>query len=56
MWVSTKKTFNNGPMFFQFQRKNDFCIYDFTNLKQIFFKELHESLFASAYSVSNIFG
>lgn len=53
MWVSTKKTFNNAPMFFQFCRKNDFCIFSFTNMKQLYSKEIHESLFATIYSTTN---
>lgn len=53
MWVFTKKTFDNKPMFFQFQVKNNVCIFNFTNLKQIFSKDLHKSSLASTYSVSN---
>lgn len=53
MWVSTKETFDNSLMFFQFKRKNDFCIFKFTNLKQFFTKTIHKSSLPSIYSVSN---
>ncbi|XP_025196862.1 uncharacterized protein LOC112595766 [Melanaphis sacchari] len=53
MWVSTKKTFNNTLMLFRFCRENDFCIFNFTNMKQLYSKVIHESLFASIYSSTN---
>ncbi|XP_026813320.1 uncharacterized protein LOC113553924 isoform X2 [Rhopalosiphum maidis] len=53
MWVSTKKTFNNTLMLFQFCRKSDICIFSFTNMKQLYSKEIHESLFTSIYSSTN---
>jgi len=53
MWVSTNEAFNNAPMLFQFSQKNNFCIFNFTNMKQLYSKEIHESLFSSIYSVSN---
>ncbi|XP_001951900.2 uncharacterized protein LOC100163999 [Acyrthosiphon pisum] len=53
MWMPTKKTFNNAPMFFQFRRKGDFCIFSFTNMKQLYSKEIHESSLASIYAPTN---
>jgi len=53
MWVSTKKTFNNDPIFFQFCRNGDLCIFNYTNMKQLFSKEIHEHSFATIYSVRN---
>ncbi|XP_022160320.1 uncharacterized protein LOC111026529 [Myzus persicae] len=53
MWVSTKKTFKNAPMFFQFCRKDDFCIFSFTNMKQLYSKEIHEPSFAAIFSPTN---
>ncbi|CAH1715597.1 uncharacterized protein LOC114127203 [Aphis gossypii] len=53
MWVSTNETFNNAPMLFQFSQKNNFCIFNFTNMKQLYSKEIHESLFSSIYSSAN---
>lgn len=52
MWVSTKKKLNNSLMFFQFLKKNDILYFYFTNMKQLYSKEIHESLFSSMYSVS----
>jgi len=52
MWVPTKKTFNNASMFFQFCRKDDFCIFSFTNMKQLYSKEIHEASLGTIYSVS----
>jgi len=52
MWVPTKKSFNNAPMYFQFRRKGDFCIFSFTNMKQLYSKEIHETSLATLYSVS----
>lgn len=53
MWVSTNETFNNATMLFQFSRKNNFCIFSFTNMKQLYSKEINESLFSSIYSSTN---
>lgn len=52
MWVSTKKQYENSLMFFQFLQKNNLCIFNFTNMKTFYNKEIHESLIASLYSVS----
>lgn len=54
MWVTTKKIFRNDLMYFQFISKNDRYIFNFTNKKEIYSKEIYKPSFASIYSVSII--
>lgn len=55
MWTPTRKKFNDQAMFFQFYQKDDYCIFNLTNMKQIYAKAIQESSFASIYSVCNCY-
>ncbi|VVC43109.1 XLF family [Cinara cedri] len=53
MWVSTKKQYENSLMFFQFLQKDDLCIFNFTNMKKLYSKEIYKTSIASLYSTTN---
>lgn len=53
MWLSTNKVFDNSLMFFKFQKTNDSCLFNFTNGKKMFSKEVSIASFDELYSVSN---
>lgn len=53
MWVSTKEKLDGSIVFFQFTVENELCIFNFTNMKNFYAKEIHKSLITSIYAVSS---